>query len=104
MIRQNHQIQPIAAKRGSGDLGRSAEKLMRHSIYPVSEGQIYVDGKKAKTTLVAPVRVTSGEVLIGAGRCWSPADDQFKGVLDDVMIFGRALSASEVQPLYNSQK
>ena len=69
-----------------------------------SEGHIYVDGNKVKTTPVKPVHATSGEVLIGAGRCWSPSDDQFKGVIDDVMIFDRALSAPEVRQLYNAQK
>jgi hypothetical protein len=91
---------------GRGDLpAKLKECLVLHFSFDKDEsGQIYVDGNKAKTTPVEPVRVTSGEVLIGAGRCWSPADDQFKGVLDDVMIFGRALSASEVQQFYNSQK
>jgi len=77
-----------------------------HVVATISgaEGHIYLDGKKIKTTPVTPLRVTSGDVLIGAGRSWSLSDDQFTGLMDDVMIFNRALSASEIQQLYNSQK
>ncbi|MFZ4397761.1 MAG: LamG domain-containing protein [Kiritimatiellia bacterium] len=69
-----------------------------------AQGVIYVNGVRVQITPVVPVPVTSGEVLIGAGRSWSNADDQFKGLLDDVMIFDRALSGEEVRQLYNLQK
>lgn len=98
--------------RGSSTLTEGSERKMIkagkwvHVVATISgaEGQIYVDGKKVKTTPVTPLRVTSGDVLIGAGRCWSPSDDQFTGMMDDVMIFNRAFSASEVLQLYNAQK
>ncbi len=98
--------------RGSSSLTEGSErKTIKagkwvHVVATISgaEGQIYLDGKKVKTTPVTPLRATSGDVLIGAGRCWSRSDDQFTGIMDDVMIFNRAFSASEVLQLYNAQK
>jgi hypothetical protein len=98
--------------RGSSSMTEGSERKMIkagkwvHVVATINgaEGQIYVDGKQVKTTPVTPLRVTSGDVLIGAGRCWSHSDDQFTGVMDDVMIFNRAFSASEVVQLYNAQK
>jgi len=69
------------------------------SSYNGSTLKLYVDGQ-----LVAN-QIANGQVYYGAGGAaigrdgdWS--DSFFKGVLDDLRIYGRSLSAEEVQALY----
>jgi hypothetical protein len=61
---------------------------------------LYVNGAAAGSAAVTPVRPSGGEIYIGMGRNWHASDDQFKGFMDDVMIFNRALSADEVQTVF----
>lgn len=63
---------------------------------------IYVDGKSVPTTAVnfgGAYHTTSANLLI-ANRTGSAA--YFPGSIDDVRIYNRALSATEVQQLYNA--
>ena len=68
---------------------------------------LYINGKLAASarTPVDTVDYNIGDtdepVVIGANTSVSPPFQFFKGVVDDVMIFDRALDATEIETLYN---
>jgi hypothetical protein len=70
-----------------------------------SEGRIYINGNTAaKGPLVAqPRQPISGDLNIGRDNRGS-AQSHFNGMLDEIMIFDRALSVSEIKMIYDSQK
>ena len=61
----------------------------------------YIDGKQIRTFKVGP-RVTGGTALVLGAR----TDEKygFKGTIDEVRIYNRALSTEEVKALYNLEK
>lgn len=64
---------------------------------------IYIDGKLDTNNTVTLRDIGTGNTLyIGIYRP-SPVNSPFLGFLDDIRIYDRALSASEVVQLYNSQ-
>ncbi|MEK7506322.1 MAG: LamG domain-containing protein [Patescibacteria group bacterium] len=64
---------------------------------------IYIDGKlDASNTVTLRDMGTGNTLYIGIYRP-SPVDSPFLGLLDDIRIYNRALSAAEVQQIYNSQ-
>jgi hypothetical protein len=64
--------------------------------------RLYIDGTlKNKTKLnVDPDFCSGGDLTFGAH--WDQFRDNFKGKLDDIAIWNRALSASEISALYNA--
>ena len=63
---------------------------------------LYVDGTpEDQTSVAAPVVSRASDLTIG-GVAQSPADFQFNGLTDDVRIYSRALSDSEVQAIYDA--
>lgn len=64
---------------------------------------IYINGVQANSKAVGGT-LNKASAPLGLG--WNPIDkgNFMKGSLDDVLIFNRALSAAEIQDLYNSQK
>lgn len=76
-----------------------------HYIMGVRSGTamtIYVDGVSAGTgTCTGNLFVSNINVLIGAT---SGGGNAFTGQIDDVRIYNRALSASEIQAAYNAMK
>lgn len=78
-----------------------------------SERRLYVDGVQSATAwsgwggaggftgLNYPYADPATNFYVGGNR-FSPASDYFEGYLDELMVFGRALSTAEVQDLYNS--
>ena len=76
-------------------------------VYSVSNGyvKLYMNGVEvgSTTTNIVPFTSTaSAGILIGNdGDPYSP--DGFSGSLDEVMLFSRALSASEIKALYDSK-
>jgi len=76
-----------------------------HIVATISESQgvLYLNGSQVHAAPVTPLLPTSGEICIGMGRNLHPSDDHFKGFMDDIMIFNRALSADEVNTLYKSR-
>jgi hypothetical protein len=64
----------------------------------------YIDGAPTSATEITPPTGSSfngGDVFFG-GATWDGSDIlDFKGVLDDVRIYNRALSADEIRRLYN---
>ncbi len=63
----------------------------------------YIDasttGSSTAVTAIAPVNT---DFRIGVGQ-WS-SSDYFQGLIDDVRIYNRALSAAEIAAIYNAQK
>jgi hypothetical protein len=68
------------------------------------KGAVYVNGKVIRIGNVPGLLPTQGEVQIGVGRNAHAADDHFKGMIDDVMIFNRALTDAEIKTIYEAQK
>jgi len=93
---------------GNWAMGCTAENLYRFNWYQViitmdTEINFYVNGVLACTStgMTAPV-VNDDNVLIGKLR--SASDERpFKGFIDDVRFYNRALSAAEIQQLYNAE-
>ena len=93
-------------QRGGGCTVSSATKLQpnkwRHlaGTYDGKVVRIYVDGKlEASKPYTGPLRADGAPVLLGGGKLFGTDwGNQFTvhGVIDEAMIFGRALSAAEV--------
>jgi hypothetical protein len=65
---------------------------------------LYVNGRPAmvtRTDVRGPIVAQSGHLYIGAEHAF-PNDEYFKGQIDEVRIYRRALSADEVEALYSS--
>jgi hypothetical protein len=67
---------------------------------------IYINGERAGINNTAPKGdiddVKGGHLLIGGN--WHPTIDLFRGKIDDVRIYNRALSEAEVKELYEFEK
>lgn len=79
-----------------------------HFVVGVSTGQpgakIYVDGVPEGSEIVNGTFVSADTaVTLKIGHTWNPAgDNYFTGYIDDVRVYNRALSPSEVKQLYNT--
>jgi len=76
-------------------------------VYTNKKVIFYINGTKQEVTTTAPkdeIYPSSKNFKIGAGYC--PPDDQnvryFNGTIDEVVIWNRVLSDSEIQQHYNS--
>ena len=73
---------------------------------PPSENKIYIDGKLTNPNWsgcnTCTIVNSNNPLLIGAGTNSGPpsGDHNWNGLLDDIAIYNRALSAAEVQQLY----
>lgn len=64
----------------------------------------YLDGVVVDTTLDNSNNIiASVSASLSIGRCGSYNGEYFAGLIDDIGIWGRALSACEVEDLYNAQ-
>jgi hypothetical protein len=65
--------------------------------------KIYIDGSLDNTMTATATETTTATASLAVG---SGADhsSKFNGSIDDIMIFNRSLSATEVSDLYNTQK
>jgi hypothetical protein len=106
-----------------GEVDVEPGKTWTHSVIKVADGQwhhvagtydgadavIYVDGQHAQRRhWVGDVPFTTYALTIGANRSNPEAalgevGASFNGMMDDVMMFNRALSAGEIQALFKSQ-
>jgi hypothetical protein len=69
--------------------------------------QVFVDGDLAGSNALpaGPLSIDAGGLWVGreqdcVGGCWEPSQD-FLGDIDDIRIYNRVLSETEVQKLYN---
>jgi hypothetical protein len=76
-----------------------------HHVAAVYDGavmQIWVDGQKwAEQSVSGTIDVTSYPLFIGTKYASTPVGDYFYGLIDEVAIYNRALSAEKVQALYS---
>jgi hypothetical protein len=93
---------------GNWGMSCTAENLYRFTWYQVTvtmdtEINIYVNGALACTSTSMTTAVQNDDnVLIGKLR--SVTDERpFKGFIDDVRFYNRALSATEIQQIYNAE-
>lgn len=68
------------------------------------QGRVHLNGQQAGGTLDLadnnPLRPTSGDLFIG--RAWFGSLSFFDGLIDEVEIFNRALSAAEIQAIFDA--
>ena len=104
-----HRLRLQGAGPGSYNVsGSTAYSVMQwhHVVATVSgaSGAVYLDGNLDGTGNVGSLPSNSLDIFIGCGHttdAW-PLAEYFSGLIDDVHIYNRALSAGEVQELYNS--
>ncbi len=69
-------------------------------VYDLSNVKLYIDGSLANTySATKPIKFDSDSIFIGSKSPTTSAPDWYNGLLDDVRIYNRALSASEVAAL-----
>jgi PKD repeat protein len=94
-----------------GSEGKVSDNAWHHVVC-VREGQVnrvYIDGVKAKESTIAVLKDVSSEqgfkigVQKGAATTTNPSglSNFFNGMLDDMVIYKKALSAAEVSALFN---
>jgi len=71
--------------------------------YNGSVASLYQNGALV-VQITAGLDVTKGDGTLGVGRYMAGADRTITGSIDDVRIYNRALSASEVKDLYDLEK
>lgn len=76
-------------------------------VYDQSTGRrsIYINGLQMASRTDAPYTITSGNAEVGIGasvRSSSFVSGYFPGAIDEVDFFGRALTPSEIQSIYNA--
>jgi hypothetical protein len=72
-------------------------------IYDGQAMQIWVDGQLvAESQAGGPIPTTSSPLYIGNKRPDAPVGDHFHGLIDELILFDRALSAEEVQAIYQA--
>jgi hypothetical protein len=90
------------------DNGESIADSKWHQIVGIRKGahfKIAVDGNIVKVTENVKVGSSDEEIPVGIGaRMDSASKNTFKGSIDDVRIYNRALSAEEVKALYDLEK
>lgn len=95
--------------RGSIEPAKWYHVVMQHdSTLPQHQMRVYLDGVEYKLSFgyetvpsIPRIRQTSEPFRIG---CLRQGSHQFKGALDEVMVFNRVLSAEEVRALYDSMR
>ena len=70
-------------------------------VYDVSTDSItwYINGVQGPTNTSVGMETATGELYIGSGKA---GQQNFKGKIDDVRIYNRALSAAEIASLYGN--
>ena len=102
------QVMMEVAGAAAGIRGPVTDGQWHHVVgtFNAKELVVYLDGRRAGSVRAkqqpAP---TMYDLTIGANRSDPPAEvgPSFNGMMDDVMMFNRALSAEEVQSLFTAQ-
>ncbi len=66
------------------------------------ELRLFINGESVAAE-ITPGRIdidNEGDLLIGAGECRSPAEENFTGLIDELRFYGRALSQDDVAGLF----
>jgi hypothetical protein len=93
----------VAGYRGASGTAPLAAGTWTHLAATVSDGslRLYVNGTLVKTTaLPGPLTSTDSPLRIGGNSFW--AKEFFAGLIDEVRIYNRALSATQIQADMNT--
>jgi hypothetical protein len=70
------------------------------AVYDGANVRFYLDGAQTKAAAVTgTTRQTGNDLFLGTRDATSTSGDFFSGLLDDALLYGRALSAAEVMQL-----
>ncbi|MFI1953990.1 LamG-like jellyroll fold domain-containing protein [Streptomyces xinghaiensis] len=96
---------PIRALPDEGVVARAGEWVHLVGVHDteVNTLTLYINARKAGTTDLAGAFYANGPLLIGAGQYGSDVTAFFPGQIDDVRLFDRPVSSSEVQQLYTQR-
>ncbi|PIZ46604.1 hypothetical protein COY32_03030, partial [candidate division WWE3 bacterium CG_4_10_14_0_2_um_filter_41_14] len=72
--------------------------------HDLDKATLYVDGVFIETKSITPFTVTNTVARLGSNTYTGNAGDYYNGKMDDVRIYNRALSSSEISALYNQSK
>jgi len=64
--------------------------------------KLYVNGSMIGSTSITPITIYNTNPLLGGAYTQTPGNSQFNGTMDDLRIYNRALSASEISTLYTN--
>lgn len=70
------------------------------------EARLYVNGKRAGATRATPPKMSGDRIVSAIGRhaIYSESKRWWRGRIDDVMVFSKAISDEDVQRLFDAQK
>ena len=103
-----------STKRGSMYINGEKMKVFNFNLWPDGDAKRNVTGLKYGGTAPETVNeLAFGFIQSRAGTLWDtepwggydfPTSNHFKGQLDDIRIFHKALTETEIQLMYNSEK
>ena len=71
-------------------------------VYTGSALQLYVNGVLVATTAFSSMNASTGSFIVGAGKYSGNRVDYFSGRIDEVKVFGTALSAAQIAGVYSN--
>lgn len=96
---------PIPRFEATGSIPPMGEWTHLVATYDGSSVKVYFNGAVvAETAASGKMTVSDGPLFIGNKHSTAPAGDEFNGMMDDVRIYNRALSASEIIALGGDPK
>ena len=91
---------PIPRFEATGIIPPAGEWSHLAATYDGSSLKVYIDGVVvAETEASGKLDVSDGPLFIGNKWSQAPAGDEFNGMMDDVRIYDRALSANDIKVL-----
>ena len=96
-LRQDNQIAEISAPLRNTSCWQNVVVLRAGNRV-----RLFVNGEElGQITTTSPVDVSNaGELTIGASNCPGPGERSFRGLIDEVRVYNRAISRAEVDGLY----
>ena len=94
-------VQGVEGFSGNTDLDTNWHFVVVVNDMASNERRIYVDGQLDGTSTAFPFgnQGSQGHLRIGQDACY---DERFNGWVDEIAIFNRALSETEIQQMYNN--
>ncbi|MER6194921.1 LamG-like jellyroll fold domain-containing protein [Streptomyces cyaneofuscatus] len=99
------QAQPIRAMQPEGTTARAGEWAHLTGVHDTVANTLtlYVNGQKAGSTQLTTSFNATGSIFFGAGSYSGVMKSFFPGLIDDVRLFDRPVSAEEVQQLFRQR-
>ncbi|MEW2067392.1 LamG-like jellyroll fold domain-containing protein [Streptomyces sp. NPDC007346] len=99
------QGQPVRAMQPEGTTARGGEWVHLTGVHDTVANTLtlYVNGQKAGSTQLSTSFNANQSIFIGAGSYGGVVKSYFPGLIDDVRLFERPVSAEEVQQLFRQR-